>query len=303
MFIDSAHKRPTSYSILIVFLLCSCHFTKAETTGIRILASQGDFDPGYSYFVELTLLVLSKNNHLYSNNTLKFMGSKNATQDRSLALLDDDYVDIVMSGTDAKRESRYLPIRIPLFRGLLGYRVLLIRQEDTEKFLQIKTAKQLKKLNACQGAHWPDSDILEANGYLVSRVMHFNSMFKMLVRKRCDYFPRAIYEGYSEQKEAVKSFPNITLVDDLILHYDFPLYYFVEKSNTALAKRLESGLMAALADGSWMELMKAHQVSKHLFPLTKWENKRYFELSSAVLGSELPLKNKQLWLNLQTNKY
>jgi len=227
------------------------------------------------------------------------MENKSISQGRSLVLLDHDYVDIIWTGTNAQREFRYAPIRIPLFRGLLGYRVLLIRQEDREKFLQIKTPTQLKKLNACQGAHWPDSDILEANGYLVSRIVHFNVMFKMLAKKRCDYYPRAIFEGYAEQKVAMQHFPNIVLLDELILRYKFPFYYFVNKDNTELAQRLESGLMTALADGSLMELMKAHPVSKHLFPLTQWENKRYFELSNSVLGINLSQRNEQFWLNLK----
>jgi len=299
MFINSPHKRSAPYSLLIILLLFFCLILKAYADDVRILGSRGTIDPVYDYFVELTKLVLSKNPRLYPKSKLAFIGSKAVTQGRSLVLLDHDYVDIILSGTNAERESRYLPVRIPLFRGLLGYRVLLIRQEDKDKFLQIKRPSQLKKLNACQGAHWPDSDILESNGYLVSRVVHFNAMFEMLAKKRCDYFPRAIFEGNSEQRAIAHHFSNIMLMDELILHYDFPFYYFVEKSNAALAERLESGLMTALADGSWMALMKSHKVSKHLFPLKQWKDKRYFELSNTVLGSELPLKNKQLWLNLK----
>jgi len=53
-------------------------------------------------------------------------------------------------------------------------------------------------------------------------------------------------------------------MDDLILHYNFPFYYFVEENNLVLAKRLENGLMTALADGSLMNLMRIHNVSRHL---------------------------------------
>jgi hypothetical protein len=53
-----------------------------------------------------------------------------------------------------------------------------------------------------------------------------------------------------------------------------------------------------LADGSFMALMKTHRVSKHLFPLTQWKTKRYFELSNDQLGSELPMKNKAFRFDL-----
>ena len=296
MVFQLAYKKSVFYLILMVFICSSSLAIKAHAEDIRILAARAKIDPVYDYFVELTRLVLSKNEHLYPESKLVFVAHDDVTQGRSLMLLEHNYVDIIWAGTNAKRELRHLPIRIPLFRGLLGYRVLLIRQEDKDKFLQIEAPEQLKKLNACQGAHWPDSDILEANGYLVSRVVHFNAMYKMLARKRCDYFPRAIFEGYAEQKVAMQDHPNIILIDELMLHYNFPVYYFAEKNNTGLAKRLERGLLTALDDGS---LMKTHKMSKHLFPLEQWKDKRYFELSNEVLGSELSLKNEQFWLNLK----
>lgn len=299
MLLKLADKRLVIYLTLLVLLFSFSLTFNAHANDIRILAPRAKIDPVYDYFIELTRLALSKNEHLYPKSKLVFVAHDDVTQGRSFMLLENNYIDILWTGTNAKRELRYLPIPIPLFRGLLGYRVLLIRQEDKERFLQIKTPEQLKKLNACQGAHWPDSDILEANGYLVSRVVHFNAMFKMLAKKRCDYFPRAIFEGYAEQSAVVQYLPNIMLMDELILHYNFPFYYFVKKNNTLLAERLEKGLMTALADGSLMNLMGTHKVSKHLFPLEQWKDKRYFELSNEALGSELSLENKQFWLNLK----
>ncbi|HCM46374.1 MAG TPA: hypothetical protein DIS98_02300 [Colwellia sp.] len=148
-------------------------------------------------------------------------------------------------------------------------------------------------MNACQGAHWPDSDILEANSYLVSIVVHFNAMFKMLAKKRCDYSPRIIFERYAEQRITIQKYPNIILIDELILHYNFAIYYFVDKSNTVLAQRLEDGLNKALENGSLMELMRTNQLYKDLFSLEQWQNKRYFQLSNDILGSDLSLKNQQ----------
>jgi hypothetical protein len=233
-------------AVNLVLLACLFSFfwaTQAYGNDIRIPSSRSHMDPVYDYFVELTQLVLSKNEHSYPKSKLVFIEAKDITEGKNLMLLKHNNVDLAWSGTNTERENNYLPIRIPLFRGLLGYRVLLIRQEDKDKFLQIKNPAQLKKLIACQGSHWADSDILEANGYLVSRVANFNGMFKMLAKKRCDYFPRAIFEGHAEQKSAQKYFPNIILIDDLILHYNFSFYYFVDKNNTGLAERLEKGLI------------------------------------------------------------
>ena len=275
---------------------------QANSNDIRILGPRDKIDPVYSYFVDLTKLVLSKTQHLYPDSKVVLIPSNRVTQGRSLLLLDKNYLDLVWSGTNTERESRYLPIYFPLFRGLLGYRVLLIRKEDVGKFSQITTSAQLKELVACQGAHWPDSDILEDNGYTVSRVVHFDAMFKMLSRKRCDYFPRAVFEGFSEQKAIVSEFENIVLFDDIILHYNFPFYYFVDKENIELSKRLSTGLKQSLQDGSFMALMKNHSVSKHLFPLSQWKNKRFFELVNGDFDSQTLENNSHFWLNLEARE-
>ena len=65
-------------------------------------------------------------------------------------------------------------------------------------FDQTSTLAELKKLSACQGMHWPDSDILEQAGFKVMRAVKFESMYEMLLAGRCDYFPRSVAEGYAE---------------------------------------------------------------------------------------------------------
>jgi hypothetical protein len=299
MFFHSPQKLIFNKFIFINLLFFVSIAVQASSDDIRILEPRDKIDPVYNYFVDLTRLVLSKTQHLHPKSKLTFISNSRVTQGRSLLLLDQKQVDLIWTGTNAERELRYLPTYFPLFRGLLGYRVLLIRKEDNAKFSQIKTPEQLKKLVACQGAHWPDSDILEANGYAVSRVVHFEAMFKMLAKKRCDYFPRAIFEGYSEQKAIANEFPNIVLLNEIILHYNFPFYYFVDKNNTALANRLSVGLNQSFKDGSLMKLMKSHSVSRHLFPLSKWKKKLFFELLNNDFNSKALEANPQLWFNLK----
>lgn len=275
---------------------------KASTDEIRILEPRDlgvVVDPVYDYFIELTKLVLDKTQEKYPNSKLVMVKNDRVTQGRRLLLVDKNYVDLIWTGTNIERERHYLAVRFPLFRGLLGYRVLLIRKNDSEKFSLIEKPEQLKKLIACQGQHWPDSDILEANGYNVTRVVHFDAMFEMLAKKRCDYFPRAIFEGAAEQRAIANEFPNIILHDGLILHYNFAFYYFVDKKNKKLAHRLNEGLNIALNDGSLMYLMKTHSVSKHLFPLSQWQEKRFFELTNYDFNNKTLVSNPMFWLDLK----
>ncbi|MBL4911186.1 MAG: hypothetical protein JKX78_14380 [Alteromonadaceae bacterium] len=119
----------------------------------------------------------------------------------------------------------------------------------------------------------------------------------MLAKKRCDYFPRGIFEAYAEQQALQAKFPE--LMDNFILHYPFPIYFFVKHGDKKLAQRLKTGLLIAQQDGSWLRLLKQHQVTRHLFPLSQWQNRTFFELTNSELSKETPMANKTLWFNLE----
>ena len=96
--------------------------------------------------------------------------------------------------TSSKREQNFAPVRIPLYKGILGYRVFLTHKDNLSRFENIDESA-LKQLVACQGESWPDSSTLEHNGYTVATASRFIQLIKLTHKKRCDYFPRAIYEG------------------------------------------------------------------------------------------------------------
>ncbi len=299
-FINNRHSiiRLCLLVIICLNLLISVQ-AQAQTQTIRVFGPHSAIDPVHKYFIELTKLILSKTDNNHSTK-IKLIENMDVTQGRLLRQFELNKADILWTATNIDREKRFLPIRIPLFKGLLGYRVALIRKDELEQFKKIKTPAQLKSLIACQGAHWPDSDILEENGYLVSRVVHYDAMFKMLARKRCDYFPRGIFEAYVEQQSMQKQFPTLVVMDNFILHYKFPIYFFVRHGNEKLAQRLRQGLLMAQQDGSWLRLLKHHRVTKHLFPLSQWKNRHFFELTNNELPKETPVADKALWFNLKT---
>jgi RNA polymerase sigma-54 factor len=45
-------------------------------------------------------------------------------------------IDVVFIPTTREREERFLPVRIPIMAGILGYRVFIIRKNEAEKFLK-----------------------------------------------------------------------------------------------------------------------------------------------------------------------
>ncbi len=276
----------TQYIKIIIAILLLTGAIGAEES-IRIRPPQSENDSSHDYFRALLTLALQKSEAHYVVTT------ENMTQERALTELEQGaHIDIDWAGTTRERERRLLPIRIPLAGGLLGFRVPAIRAADTTRFATIKTLAQLRRYTCVQGTHWPDSDILEAAGLTVKRVTQFKSMYPMLQHKRIDFFPRGLQEVYSEVASVGAS---VVAYDKLLIAYRFPMYFFVSPGDSVLATRIESGLRAMIADGSFQEHMMAHPATKACFPLSRYKKSTVITLENSDLSPETPLQDSALW--------
>lgn len=219
-------------------------------------------------------------------------------QKRSLQLLTSGELNLAWSGTTTAREEEDLAIRVPLYAGLLGVRVPVIRKVDKARFDKIKTEDDLKALTACQGDQWLDSDILEDNGYQVERVTKFALMYRMLRAGRCDYFPRGITEVYTEVDHQDDDL--VMAYDRILLTYKFPMYFFISRSNTELEAVLNKALYDFAASGKLIQFMQQHETTRDVFPLSKYSNSLIFKLENRDLPAQTPLSDDRLWLNFSS---
>lgn len=258
---------------------------------------QADMDASYNYYIGLIKLALAKAK--VSNNYIIKPLSTVLSQGRAeLELLKKDgVVNIYPMGTSIEREKNLLPIRIPLLKGTLGLRILIIHRDNLEKFKQVSTLKDLQQFTACQGAHWPDSDILEDAGLTVIRNSSFEGMYQQLKQKHCDYFPRSIIEAYAEIRAyRQKHDDDLQVYDGFMLSYAFPMYFFVSPHEKKIAIDIKQGLQQAILDGSFNQYFKNNPITKQLFPLNQWNNRKRIHLFNRYLSPETPLTNKKLWL-------
>jgi hypothetical protein len=195
--------------------------------------------------------------------------------------------------TDRERESSgALPVRIPIDRGLMGWRVLLVRRADLPAWARLRGLAELKQRVAGQGHDWPDTAILRANGLQVSTSSGYDALFRMLASGRFDYFPRAVFEVDAEL--AGGRHRELAVVPNLMLHYPAAAYLFVSPRRPELAELLRAGLEKAVAEGSLQQLhlahfgalIKAHPVSRE----------RVLKLQNPLLPPQTPLHRRELWL-------
>lgn len=206
------------------------------------------------YFSQLLRLALTKTQATHGR--FEIQSSAFYTADARLRVaMKKGEVDVIWSTTSPEFEREMLPVKISLLKELNNYRVLIIRAGDQEIFSAVQTLDDLRKLRGGMNPQWADSVIMKKNNLPQVYAVGYGKLFKMLAAKRFDYFSRGLYQVQSE----VKFYPHLPLVieQELLLHYDNQFYFFLNKSNTALAERIQTGLELAIKDGSFDELFNS----------------------------------------------
>ncbi len=236
----------------------------------------------YDYQIALLRLVLKKSGSVYEMRPSKL----NMEQGRMLQQLEEGQdIDVAWSMTSRDRERRLRPIRLSIDKGLIGYRIFLVKQENVSKFAQVSTLVQLRAFDAGQGLHWPDTQIMKANGLNVYGASSHENLFKMLESGRFDYFPRSIKEVWDE----VKAHPDMELVIEpsILLRYPAAEYFFVNKKNKVLADTLEKGLRIAIKDGSFDKLFT--QYYGEYIRMAGIKNRKLIRLKNPLLPKQTQL--------------
>lgn len=278
--------------ILIVILLSSNVF--GDPIVVRIPKASGDYNIAHDYFVGLLRLALQKGAH--GKEIPLIVETLDLEQGRAIhELLNNNIIDVYWAGTDRFRDRHLRAIRIPLTRGLLGFRQFIIRKDMAPEFDKIDSLQKLKKFHACQGLAWPDTNILRSAGLSVYEVSGFKNIFTMVAAGRCDYFPRAIYEGKAELLKANSEYPNLILYDSLFLHYPFAVNFFLNFKNEHIALWIERGLEKMIDSGEMLEYMKSNDPTKDTF-LKKKRNIRLIEITNADFPSYGVFSDRRYWV-------
>ncbi len=255
---------------------------------------QGDYQT--SYMRELLSLALARSGRHYQ---LEPVSLKGAAQSRLLIEMGKAHpsLDVHWTITDADRERRLRVVRIPIDRGLLGWRVALVRRSMLERWKWVRTLSDLAIYNAVQMPDWPDTRILRANGIPVQTGLYYSALFEMLVRGHADFFPRSIMEIGAEL-DAHRDL-DIAIEPYVLLHYPSAQYFFVASSRPRLAADIERGLETLLADGTLQRMFR--ETFGDL--LTRYDLKRRvtLELHNPTLPPQTPLQRTELWWTPQSD--
>jgi len=211
-------------------------------------------------------------------------------------------INIFVRATSPELERQFLPVRLPVDRGLLGYRLLLIRAADQQRFSRVKTVADLRHLRAGLGQGWADVPIFEKAGVPVIEGSSYDGLFAMLEADRFDFYSRSADEALREFQERHAAHPQMAVEQTLLLHYPLPRYFFVRRDaeGKLLAKRVEAGMEMMIKDGTLDTLFQRYKGD--LIKTTAMHKRRVIHLANPNLTPQTPLARGELWFNPLTGK-
>lgn len=239
------------------------------------------------YYLKLLKLGMDKSGYKYTLTVRPTLLSASIDSEFGLAR---NRFNLHWLTSSEQREQTLLPIRIPLFKGLIGWRVFLVKSHNLEMFAAVKNAKDLQPYLSGHGHNWPDVDIFKHNNLPVHTSNSWEGVFRMLQAERVDYFPRSIIQVWRDQQQ----FPDTDkqVESHLALHYPAAYYFFTNKQNPELAAALTRGLNIAIEDGSFDEIFMAHY--GEYIKKAKLDSRTIIELENPYFH---PIKNPAYWYN------
>ncbi|HEY4081113.1 MAG TPA: hypothetical protein VGM81_10470 [Burkholderiaceae bacterium] len=241
-------------------------------------AGQADDERG-NYYVSLLKLALSK-----ADGAFEVHPSDDASVNLRVLtrMAAGQGIDVVWAPAARSLEHDFRRVPVPLDKGILGWRLLLIKAKDRARFASVQSLEQLKALQAGQVSEWVDTEILRDNGLPVVGATLYESLFGMLAAQRFNYLPRGVAEIEGEARNNAKL--GLVIEPHLALHYPMCVYFFVARDNKQLADSIEQGLRRALKDGSLEKLFQ--QLNGPALKAANLGQRRVFELNNPTLPAD-----------------
>lgn len=300
----TALRKRTAWRMLAVGLCLAASACVAATTRVVYpLTTLEDIDSRYEYDWAVLRMALEKTEPRYGPFELRqstyAMSSQRVAQE---LLMPGGRINIFARATSPQLEQQYLPVRLPIDKGLLGYRMFLVREADLPRFATVRTLDDLRKLRVGQGKDWIDVPILRKAGFPVVEGTSYPGLFAMLAAGRFDFFSRGIDEAQREFKERRAIYPQMAIEPTLLLQYPLPLYFFTRRDTEGklLAQRIKEGMEMMIKDGSLNALFQ--QYKGESIRAGGLQSRRVLHLPNPHLTPETPLSRSELWFNPVTGK-
>lgn len=245
--------------LLLCFLLPARAVVADEPVLVKYLGNNTD-SISEDYYLAVIEAALKATESTYGPYQLVFTQEQLSSERKHDLLVVGEKVNVdrlVGFPTQKGPRKGLIRIGVPVLNGFMGYRILLIRQEEQSRFASIKTLDELHKLPMGFGKGW-EGHVYKHNGFSVAEALNITLLLKMLAGRRYYFVPLSVIEIDDHYVIEGKPVDNLVPEQTLLLYMPLPVYFYVSPEQPVLADRLTVGLKYLQENGQLDKVFKEH---------------------------------------------
>lgn len=205
--------------------------------------------------------------HQVVEATRETHGDASIEEDRTNYPLAEDESNIFQKGIDlfvtVKGNAKFLNrekivVDKPIARGLLGKRLMVVREDRLDEFASISDEDSLKAKTVGIPETWVDAELFRFNGYQVNEVDSLEDIFQRLANREFDYVSLGAIEIEDAFDKLAKPVGGLAIDYHLLISYPMPLVFYVHPAQEELARRISEGINAVSQNGQLDALFNRH---------------------------------------------
>lgn len=250
--------------LMALFLLLAARPAQAD----EVTMALPTFKNGqHVYFHDLLRQSLAATGH-----TLTITPIKDYPFKRIMHMLETGQITGMYLVHSTDRDRRFEPVEIGLTNGLIGKRILLVPEDETATYQNVRTLEDFRNLGrvAGLGESWFDVNIWRSNKLAVKTLADWTLIYEMVLFKDrgIHYFPRGFVEILGEHE----LHPDLAIEPHLMLVYDRDFFFYLSPHHKHLTPIIRKALAHARDSGLMDRLLRTH--FKRSFEVLQPEKRR-----------------------------
>ena len=216
--------------------------------------SESELDSRYQYTYDLLALIIEATKADFGEGSLVVAEMRMSRNRIFRSLKDGESINVIAEASRSTWNEELIPIKIPIRKGIQGFRVFIIKKDNASTLANITTLAQLTSLKTGSGSQWSTKYAMQQAGFDVMESTQYENLFTMLAKGRFVTFCRGVNEVFQEITQFNQLYPELIIDEHLMLHIPLATYYYVSPNQPRLAQRIQVGLQRIIENGQFDQL-------------------------------------------------
>lgn len=270
--------------LLLVFTLFPLSHSHALET-VHYTHLLANTDALNEYFLGQLELALQKSESTFGPYQLAQVQPSMYQSSALSALKKRNKVNVVWTTFSEERGAHAKAIRFDLLRGLNNFKLIVHSERSKRVFNAVEKVEDLIPMTGLQGHDWPDTYSLRQNGLRIKNDFLFQDIVSKVALSENFYY----LSNVLSYKEPLGAHSNLLHANTgVLIYFESPINFFVNKSSSTLALRIEQGLETAFEDGSFERLLHSFLADNRSFKSLSLDTRKVIQLA------RFPRKNEKV---------